>query len=159
MNIWEKIKNIFTEDNTKVTLEKEVVKEIINVNLVGAYRYEIEKDPNREYNWYEDHNVVAKFQAKIECTIEGYEICKDVWYNITIASAGTKSFAFRTFMAMPEDKRERIMLRELKERIVSDLKYEYKHLNSADIDKVIKGMDANTINVTIKVEKDEITKK
>ncbi|UUV45953.1 hypothetical protein [Bacillus phage vB_BanS-Thrax1] len=159
MNLWDRIKDTFkSADSAKIILEKKET-ELIDVEFSGIYYYKIKPDPSRDYNWYPDHAVFAKFDARLEAKIGSYDLSQNVYYYIKILSAGDKHKAFRKFMEMSDNKKEEIILKELKRDVIRTLKYEYEKLDKNNIDEVFAELEPKNIRITMKVKKDKITKK
>lgn len=164
MNFWERVKDAFKdtkEDTIILTKEpkpKKKEKEQIEVEVSGSFEYVLKPDPKREYSWYQHHVVIAYFSGTVSANILGSELSVKTTYSLDILSAGTKARAFQDFMEMSEEKREELIVKDLKKRVASTLQYHYDLMKSEDMDKVFDEMSKKELTIVMKIDQDKIVK-
>lgn len=166
MNFWERVKDAF-KDTKKDTIifkkepqpkQKKKEKEQIEVEVSGSFEYILKPDPTREYSWYQHHIVIAYFSGTVSANILGTEISVKTTYSLEVLSAGTKAHAFQDFMEMSEDKREELIVKDLKKRVASTLQYHYDQMKSEDMDKAFEGLSKKELTIVMKIDQDKIVK-
>lgn len=153
MNFWERIKDMFKEIKKEDIIFNENG-EVIDVNVSGHYEYKIRRD-----SIYDDYIVMAFFEARAKCQVEGTIFSKLIDYGITVARGEDKLEAFNNFKNMTEEEKDETLMDKLKTRLQYDIKNHLEVTLGKDIDKAFKDMGVKTINLNVQIEKDKITKK